>query len=72
MVDEDLDITDHTKYTIVHTYAGLDAWVQQHGPLPAGLAAIHELGTGVDFAAFTEAPQEDGVILVSGHRPLDS
>lgn len=70
MIDEIVDVTEHTKYTYVMTYGPMQEYARQNGDLPPELAGILAAGPRPEDMEYVanEAPTE-GVIIVVAHLP---
>lgn len=68
VIDEMVDITEHTKYTFEKTYAALRAYAGDHGELSPDMAGILAMGADVDWAQAIEGPQSEGCAIVVAHR----
>lgn len=63
------DVTEHTKYTMGRFYLAMEAHVRERGALPPELRLVYDMCEGVDWVAYAQQPQTEGVALVVAEAP---
>lgn len=69
VIDELVDISEHTKYTVPASYSAMRDYAQRHNDLPPELARILSASQDSDWQVREGEEPSEGVIMVAAHRP---